>query len=273
MHVEIRTTGDPRPDGDGQAPSASRRLRARRRMGGVRRHGRRVGHQAQSREPDRALRPSSSRPTCSPPRAWATCSRRRERPPTSVSAPRCGRSRSRKRRPAGRAVRLHPDGARPAGASSAEGELRPRRGRRGAAGRRALVELAREGDRREWTFGEVAERSARLAGTLARARRRPRRRRHDADRQPPGMGARDGRVLPPRRRRAALHRAAASQGPAGCAWTRSPAARWCRRRAQPRASSRPAARLDGAACSRPRRGAVRRASRRGASSCAPTTRA
>jgi acyl-coenzyme A synthetase/AMP-(fatty) acid ligase len=33
--------------------------------------------------------------------------------------------------------------------------------------RRALVELTREGDRREWTFREVADRSARLAGTLA----------------------------------------------------------------------------------------------------------
>jgi acetyl-CoA synthetase len=31
----------------------------------------------------------------------------------------------------------------------------------------ALVELARDGSRREWTFGEVADRSARLAGTLA----------------------------------------------------------------------------------------------------------
>ena len=31
----------------------------------------------------------------------------------------------------------------------------------------ALVELARDGGRREWSFGEVAERSARLAGTLA----------------------------------------------------------------------------------------------------------
>jgi acetyl-CoA synthetase len=35
------------------------------------------------------------------------------------------------------------------------------------AGERALVELARDGFRREWTFGEVAERSARLAGALA----------------------------------------------------------------------------------------------------------
>src|SRR5436309_12792085 len=34
-------------------------------------------------------------------------------------------------------------------------------------GRLALVELARDGTRREWSFGEVAERSARLAGTLA----------------------------------------------------------------------------------------------------------
>ncbi|MDQ3608166.1 MAG: AMP-binding protein [Actinomycetota bacterium] len=33
-------------------------------------------------------------------------------------------------------------------------------------GRQALVELARDGARREWCFAEVAERSARLAGTL-----------------------------------------------------------------------------------------------------------
>src|SRR5437763_13095371 len=32
--------------------------------------------------------------------------------------------------------------------------------------KRALVELARDGRRREWTFGEVADRSARLAGAL-----------------------------------------------------------------------------------------------------------
>ncbi len=32
---------------------------------------------------------------------------------------------------------------------------------------RAIVELRREGGRREWSFGEVADRSARLAGTLA----------------------------------------------------------------------------------------------------------
>jgi acetyl-CoA synthetase len=34
------------------------------------------------------------------------------------------------------------------------------------ADRLALVELTHQGDRREWMFGEVAERSARLAGTL-----------------------------------------------------------------------------------------------------------
>src|SRR5476651_245914 len=33
----------------------------------------------------------------------------------------------------------------------------------------ALLELSREGARREWSFGEVAERSARLAGTLAQS--------------------------------------------------------------------------------------------------------
>ena len=33
--------------------------------------------------------------------------------------------------------------------------------------RSALLELARDGGRREWTFGEVADRSARLAGTLS----------------------------------------------------------------------------------------------------------
>ncbi|MGH2896496.1 MAG: acyl-CoA synthetase [Solirubrobacteraceae bacterium] len=35
------------------------------------------------------------------------------------------------------------------------------------AGDRALVEISRDGARREWTFGEVAEASARLAGALA----------------------------------------------------------------------------------------------------------
>ena len=34
------------------------------------------------------------------------------------------------------------------------------------AGELALIELARDGARREWTFGEIGEKSARLAGTL-----------------------------------------------------------------------------------------------------------
>ncbi len=38
---------------------------------------------------------------------------------------------------------------------------------RAAPDRTALVELARDGGRREWTFGEVNDRSARLAGALA----------------------------------------------------------------------------------------------------------
>ena len=36
-----------------------------------------------------------------------------------------------------------------------------------APDRLALVTISREGERREWSFGEVADRSARLAGTLA----------------------------------------------------------------------------------------------------------
>ncbi len=36
------------------------------------------------------------------------------------------------------------------------------------SGRLALVEVARDGDRREWSFGQVADRSARLATTLSR---------------------------------------------------------------------------------------------------------
>src|SRR5437763_8244867 len=35
------------------------------------------------------------------------------------------------------------------------------------AGDRALVSISREGERREWTFAEVADRSARLAAALA----------------------------------------------------------------------------------------------------------
>jgi acetyl-CoA synthetase len=36
-------------------------------------------------------------------------------------------------------------------------------------GRRALVEVARDGSRKEWTFGEVSDRSARVAGALLAA--------------------------------------------------------------------------------------------------------
>jgi acyl-coenzyme A synthetase/AMP-(fatty) acid ligase len=39
--------------------------------------------------------------------------------------------------------------------------------------RRAIVELTRDGARREWSFGEVSDRSARLAGTLANHGVRP----------------------------------------------------------------------------------------------------
>src|SRR5580700_7244702 len=39
---------------------------------------------------------------------------------------------------------------------------------RAPADARAIVELARDGSRREWTFGEVADASARLAGRLTR---------------------------------------------------------------------------------------------------------
>ncbi len=38
---------------------------------------------------------------------------------------------------------------------------------RAPAGARALIELSREGSRREWSYGEIADAAARLAGTLA----------------------------------------------------------------------------------------------------------
>ena len=58
------------------------------------------------------------------------------------------------------------------------------------AERLALVELARDGARREWTLRR-GRRARRTAGRrAARARGRARRRRDDADRQPPGVGAR-----------------------------------------------------------------------------------
>ncbi len=47
---------------------------------------------------------------------------------------------------------------------------------------RALVEIARTGERREWTFGEVAQRSNALAAVLTNAGVRRGDVRHDADR-------------------------------------------------------------------------------------------
>ena len=69
---------------------------------------------------------------------------------------------------------------------------------------------ARDGSRREWTFGELADAAERLAGAAPRARRRARRRRPHAGRKPPGMGDHDARVLPPGLRRAA-------RAPSSCA--------------------------------------------------------
>ena len=83
--------------------------------------------------------------------------------------------------------------------------------------------LARDGARREWTMGEVAARRPRARRRAARARRAARRRRPDAARQPARVGADDGRLLPPGLRRAAVHRAAAAEGPAAAPRGRAPA--------------------------------------------------
>ncbi len=132
---------------------------------------------------------------------------------------------------------------------------------------RALVELTRDGARREWTFGEVARRSARLAGRPERARRAPGRCGDDADRQPPGVGADDARLLSHRRGGAAVHRAAAREGPAPAAGRRAAAAGGGRRAQRRRARGRPATTCDVALVpdeslfairARPRRGARRR---------------
>ena len=87
--------------------------------------------------------------------------------------------------------------------------------------RRALVALGRDGSRTEWSFGEVADASARAAGALAA---------RGVGREDVVMtlvGNRpewvldDARVLPARRRRAPVHRAAAAGRPA-LAGSRSP---------------------------------------------------
>ena len=123
----------------------------------------------------------------------------------------------------------------------------PRAGRARARRRAAGVELRR---------GRASAR-ARLAGALRRARRRPGRRRDDADRQPARVGAeRCCACFRHRRGRAAVHRAAAREGPAPAPRWR--ARRWCRRRAQPLASSRPRRGAEVPACAlRARRVAVR----------------
>ena len=94
--------------------------------------------------------------------------------------------------------------------------------------RLALVAVARDGERREIAFGEVADRSARLAGTLAARGVGARRRGHDADRQPARVGLRDGRLLAPRGGGAALHRAAAAGRPARAHGRGRRRARWSR---------------------------------------------
>ena len=71
--------------------------------------------------------------------------------------------------------------------------------------------------------------AARARRAARRARRAPRRRRPDARRQPPRVGAGDGRLLPPGLRRAALHRAAAAEGPAPAPRGRAARARRLRR--------------------------------------------
>ena len=134
--------------------------------------------------------------------------------------------------------------------------------------RLALVELARDGTRREWSFGEV-ERAQRAHGRRARAAGdRPGRRGDDADRQPARVGLRDGRLLSDRRRRAARAPSSCARKTCACASTRCPPGADRRRRAQPRRAGGRAAGLRGGARARraavrARAGAARRAGRRG----------
>ena len=102
-------------------------------------------------------------------------------------------------------------------ASYLAGELHPRRRReRAAAAPARWSSWPATARRREWTFGELARRRRSAGRRAARARRPPRRRRPHAGRKPPGVGADDARLLPPGLRRAALHRAAAPEGPRSC---------------------------------------------------------
>ena len=97
-------------------------------------------------------------------------------------------------------------------------------------GKLAIVELARDGARREWRFGEVAEQAALLHAHLeAQGARR-------GDVVLTLLGNRPevlAMVALPRLRRAAVHRAAAPEGPAAAARRHRGGAR-DRRRAQPR---------------------------------------
>ena len=93
-------------------------------------------------------------------------------------------------------------------------------------GRLALVELARDGARREWTLrrGRRARRAA-LAGAPARRRRRARRRRADAVGNRPEWVLAMVACFRQGARGAAVHRAAAREGPAA-APRGGAAARW-----------------------------------------------
>ena len=80
--------------------------------------------------------------------------------------------------------------------------------------RLALVAIAGDGERREIAFGELADRSARLAGALVARGVGARRRGDDRGRQPARVGLRDARLLADRRRGPAVQRAAAAGRPA-----------------------------------------------------------
>ena len=93
-------------------------------------------------------------------------------------------------------------------------ELRAGRGgRRGSVASRAGCPGGRRRASRDRLRRGVGPLGA-AGGSAGRTRDRPRRRGHDADRQPARMGLRDGRVLAPRRGGAAVHRAAAPVRPA-----------------------------------------------------------
>ncbi len=164
---------------------------------------------------------------------------------TSAAAPRSGRS-------------VCATGSASPRASSARRsccELRPRR-RGGRAGRQARARRA--GPRR--SAPRAHDRRGRrplgaTCGDAPEARRRSRRRGDDADRQPARVGRGHGRLFPDRRRGAAVHRAAARQGP--CVAHRGrPAQGHPGRRAQPRRARGGAAGRRGPA--RARRAPLRR---------------